>query len=254
MILSIVVVTINNDDALIRTLKSIANCSKDQSLLEVLIVDAGGGDAYKKAGDFIRPGSLVVIKEPDHGIFDGMNKGFKRAKGSWITYLNSGDVYYEHLDLDRLVSNLSRQNALWAVGRAQIYFGGTLRNWDPRNIKPLRFRLGINSFPHQSTFYNRECLSSLVEQPFDVFDSVADWTLSYRLLKTDAPFFFDCLISLNEEAGNSAQIPFLRWSRDVTQTRSKLGELLTKNYLTDFSLQLLVGVISRTRNRVRLLL
>lgn len=90
--LSIITVNLNNKKGLKRTLTSIQSQSyKDY---EHIIIDANSSDGskeiiieYKKNN----PNLTYWVSEPDNGIYDGMNKGVKQAKGEYIYFLNSGD-------------------------------------------------------------------------------------------------------------------------------------------------------------------
>ena len=57
--------------------------------LEHLVYDAGSTDnSAKVAAQFP---NIVWIQEPDHGMSDAINKGFDRARGDWVMWLNADD-------------------------------------------------------------------------------------------------------------------------------------------------------------------
>ena len=56
---------------------------------EHLVVDAGSTD--DTAGVVARFPHAIWSQEPDKGMSDGINKGFRRAKGDWVMWLNADD-------------------------------------------------------------------------------------------------------------------------------------------------------------------
>ena len=249
MLLSIVVVSFNNDAALERTLKSIDFSSIDKTIYEIIVIDGGNGHAYKRARHFVLTQKLTIIKESDQGIFDAMNKGFAISKGEWVTFLNAGDIYNPNFKLDFIMCDLQESSSMWAVGNAQIYKNGKLKDWLPSQLNNFRFQLGVNSYPHQATFYRREKIQTLLNQPFCAVDSVADWSLSYTLLLKQQPHLLEFFVSINEEAGESQNTPVLTWSRDIVKTRQHLEKLITKSFFADFALQVAIGTVSRVKNK-----
>jgi glycosyltransferase involved in cell wall biosynthesis len=254
MALAVIVLTYNNDNALLKTLQSIKRASLKSESVYVVIVDGGGGSAYQEAVNFFSREKLILHKAPDNGIFDAMNIGFRLAPEGWVTYLNSGDVYDPTLDLESLITGNNDLSETWLVGNAQIDIGSSIQNWKIPKKGSLKFKLGLNSYPHQSTFYNKTKVLSLFNQPFETKNSVADWSLSYALANIQLPKILDYQVSINEKAGASRQVKLRTWALDVVHTREKLGELITKNFKLDLGLQIVVGFLSRTKNRLRLFL
>ena len=39
---------------------------------------------------------VTFVSEPDSGLYDALVKGFKRATGEVVAYLNAGDIFHEH--------------------------------------------------------------------------------------------------------------------------------------------------------------
>lgn len=56
---------------------------------EHLVMDAGSAD--DTAGVVARFPHATFLQEPDHGMSDGINKGFRRARGTWVMWLNADD-------------------------------------------------------------------------------------------------------------------------------------------------------------------
>lgn len=56
---------------------------------EHLVMDAGSGDDTAEVVAGFPHASF--FQEPDRGMSDGINKGFRRAKGKWVMWLNADD-------------------------------------------------------------------------------------------------------------------------------------------------------------------
>jgi glycosyltransferase len=82
--ISIVTITYNNFDQLIKTLNSIPKLN----LIESVVINGG---QCNKTSEFLRNYSGKSISEKDEGIADAFNKGVKLATGKYIMFLNSGD-------------------------------------------------------------------------------------------------------------------------------------------------------------------
>jgi glycosyltransferase len=82
---SIITITYNNYEELVKTLESIPVSKNVESVV------INGGDCKKTLG-FLEKYTGVVINEADKGISDAFNKGLLTAKGSCIMFLNSGDI------------------------------------------------------------------------------------------------------------------------------------------------------------------
>lgn len=98
-ILTIITVNFNNNVGLKNTIKNL----KKQSFqdYEHIIIDAGSSDGSKEtiiAYENERDNHLTYwVSEPDKGIYDGMNKGIKQARGEYLYFLNSGDYLTKNI-------------------------------------------------------------------------------------------------------------------------------------------------------------
>jgi len=117
-----------------------------------IIQDAGSDDieqfAIQTGADFWRDGELVlkglsgdtvghsnsyklrIFQEKDKGMYDAINRGFKRARGEWFAYLNSDEQYMPGA-LTKLASIANKTSA-------DILFGDTIIT--NKNGKPLSYR------------------------------------------------------------------------------------------------------------------
>ncbi len=98
-LISIITTVFNGEKYLEESIKSLHN--QDYKNIEHIVIDAGSKDnsleIIKKYDDKID----YWCQKEDRGIYDGFNLGMKLAKGDYIGFLNSDDIYtkeaFDHL-------------------------------------------------------------------------------------------------------------------------------------------------------------
>ena len=106
---TIVTITYNAAAVVERTLESVLQQTYEG--VEHLIIDGASKDStlelaelYKQRSDASGMGHKVIIQsEPDHGIYDAMNKGLTQASGDYIVYMNAGDFFPASDTLEQIV-------------------------------------------------------------------------------------------------------------------------------------------------------
>lgn len=92
--LSVVVPNLNQGAYLEETLLSIIN--QHYPALELIVIDGGSRD---NSVDIINKYEQHIdywVSEKDKGQSDAINKGFERATGDYIAWMNSDDIYYKN--------------------------------------------------------------------------------------------------------------------------------------------------------------
>lgn len=118
ILVSIVTVCYNSQKTIEDTIQSVLHQSYPN--IEYIIVDgASKDDTLKiiKKYECVFAGRMKLISEPDHGIYDAMNKGISCARGELIGIINSDD-YYEQDAVEKMVGRMQR-------GSCQILYGMT---------------------------------------------------------------------------------------------------------------------------------
>jgi glycosyltransferase involved in cell wall biosynthesis len=92
-LVSIVTPVLNGGSTIERTLASVS--AQTYPNIEHIIVDGGStDDTMSVVRSFSAARRLRVISEPDHGMYDAVNKGLAIADGDVLAYLNSDDAYF----------------------------------------------------------------------------------------------------------------------------------------------------------------
>ncbi|MEO7318126.1 MAG: glycosyltransferase family 2 protein [Chthoniobacteraceae bacterium] len=119
MRLSIVTPTLNRAHFLAQAIQSVL--AQNDPDVEHIVVDGMSTDGSAEL--LARHPHLRVIREPDTGLYDALNKGLRAATGDFIGWLNSDDVFTP--DTFRRVREAAADPAIEAVyGRAEIFVEG----------------------------------------------------------------------------------------------------------------------------------
>ncbi len=97
ILVSVVTICYNSEKVIEKTIEAMTKQTYPH--VEYIIIDGASKDrtveiasGYKEA--FEKKGySYKIISEPDHGIYDAMNKGIRNSTGEIIGIINSGDFY-----------------------------------------------------------------------------------------------------------------------------------------------------------------
>ncbi len=113
---TVITVTYNAGSTIERTLDSVA----EQVLPDVehIIVDGCSSDAtmqhiqryVEHSADTNSPHRISLIREPDDGLYDAMNKGLLAAKGEYVVFLNAGDRLHQPTTLQLVAEHLAQFN------------------------------------------------------------------------------------------------------------------------------------------------
>jgi glycosyltransferase involved in cell wall biosynthesis len=168
---SIVTVVFNDVDHIEQTIKSILNQSYRN--IEYIIVDGGSTDGTVDVINKYQKNITTFISEKDEGIYFAMNKGIKLAKGEYIIFINSGDVFY-------------KKNVISDIAKTPLYpdiIYGAYEVVYPNHQKIIKnHTLNVNfvmNISHQAIFAKRQLL---LENLFDTHFKIA----------ADAKFIYSC--------------------------------------------------------------
>lgn len=183
MKISIISAVHNGAQTIAQTLRSVASQSHPD--VEHIVIDGESTDGTVELIEEFREHLAVAISEPDHGIYDAMNKGIAHATGEVIGTLNSDDVYAADDVLAKVAQTFATQEVdscyadLLYVDRNDM--DRIVRYWKSCAFKPGLFERGW--IPAHPTFFVRRS----VYQRFGGFDLQyayqSDFELAMRLLE-----------------------------------------------------------------------
>jgi glycosyltransferase involved in cell wall biosynthesis len=163
--------------------------------VEHLIIDGASTDstlsmveAYKQKSDESTSEHKVIIRsEPDHGIYDAMNKGLTQASGDYIVFMNAGDSFPQADTLEQIVHRC-RLTELPTAELPGVLYGDTNvvdgegRFLHPRTHRPPK-QLSWRSFRqgmlvcHQAFYARADIAKNLQYDTRYRFSADVDWCI-----------------------------------------------------------------------------
>lgn len=163
--------------------------------------------------DCLKDPRLVVKKSHDLGIYDAMNQALTLVRGSYVLFLNTGDVFHNNKVLQSVSSLIDEAAVVYGDtidNQGRLYKASSINNWK---------KMG---FCHQSVFVRADLYARGFNLNFSIcadrhfFASQAE-DLSVKKLNT--------IIAIIERTGFSSQKP-IRTIKEINQ--------INRNHLKEF--------------------
>ena len=201
MVITYVTITYNAAQVLQRTLDSVLQ--QDYRDIVHLIIDGASTDGTLQiVDDYIQRSNaadnghrIQVTSEPDHGIYDAMNKGLRSLDGDYVCFLNAGDFLPASDTVSSIVASLSHNGDCPQCDLPAVLYGETdivdaegrflhhRRLSPPEHLTWKSFRHGM-LVCHQA-FYARTDFA--IATPYDLryrYSADDDWCI--RIMKAAA--------------------------------------------------------------------
>lgn len=198
--ISVITITYNAEKVLPRTLAGVLG--QTYRNIEHIIVDGASTDgtvaranAYKAENDAAGTGhSVTIVSEPDHGLYDAMNKGLRMATGDYVVFMNAGDSHHSADTVATVAGRAAQECTADGQLPAVVYGGTDITDGEGRYLRPRRLsppeRLTWRSFMHgmlvcHQAFYARTDIARVTEYDLKYrYSADVDWCI--RIMKEAA--------------------------------------------------------------------
>ena len=239
-ICSVVTVNYNNGPGLERTLRSVD--AQTLEALESVVIDGGSSDESQhvmEARTTSKP--TVHVSERDEGIYDAMNKGWRKATGALIIFMNSGDSFASLDIVGRIASDWQSRRWRWGYGCGRVVASDGTPTAILHRVPFSREKLALGyvTVPHQAVFMERSLLHEL--GGFDLAVGLAaDQDLLARAASLAQPATWAEFVVNFEGGGAGSNRQFWEFPREMRLARRSRGEPLGGSWVRDSALTTLV--------------
>lgn len=225
---SIITVNFNNKEGLRKTIESVIHQSFCD--YEFIVIDGGSTDG---STDVLKEYNTQIdywVSEPDGGIYQGMNKGIRKARGEYLNFMNSGDCFYSD-DVLQIVTD-HKSDADIVTGRDYHY--SEEKRMGHASIQPSRLSMVTfftSTLDHQSSFIKRELfLKSLYREDLRL---VSDWVffLEKTVIEGKTVQFIPDIVCYREVGG----ITWQQYDKNLKEREQYLHGLMPIGIYKDYS-------------------
>lgn len=216
MKLSIITINFNNKEGLQKTIDSVIGQTWRD--FEWIVIDGGSADGSKELIEQYQQNFAFWCSEPDKGVYNAMNKGIAKAKGEYLNFLNSGDVFFESSTLDYVFQKEISITGDIVYGDAIQVEDGIERSWTfPRHVDLEYFCFG--NICHQAMFIKTSLLRR--EGYDESYKLYADWARWIHAFLEGAMFQYIPVVICRYEMGGMS-------SRDSVLMKEEYEKIIRK--------------------------
>lgn len=158
--------------------------TQDYPNIEYIVIDGASNDGSLEVINEYRDRISVIVSEPDHGMYEAINKGIRLATGDIVALVHSDDFLYDDHVVSDVVKEFERSQAdfLYADG---LFVDAdntdrVVRNWIGGNYKRGKVKFGW--LPLHPTCYIKRSIIELLGQYDETYKMAADTDFLIRYL------------------------------------------------------------------------
>lgn len=234
---SIITVTKNSENKIDKTIKSIL--SQSYKNFEYIIIDGNSEDETFKKIQKYKNKKIKIFCIDDKNFYDGLNFAIKKAKGKYISVLNSGDSYYSNFILQKINKNILKfknydfyfSNLLFVNQKNKVERRWVFKNFY-NNLKDA-FKIA-----HPTVFFSKQVAKNT---KYNIkYTIAADLDLILRLIKKKATYKHLNFFSVIMETGGMSSFKgkFLKKLFEDL----KINRKYFKYYLVNFFIQKIIKI------------
>lgn len=135
--------------------------SQDYADIEYIVVDGASTDGSLGVIKSYENRIMKIISEPDHGMYEAINKGLRAATGDIIGLVHSDDFLYSSQTILHIVAEFMRTSADFVYGNGLFVEANdtskVIRNWISSVYSKWKVRHGWLPL-HPTCYIRRECI------------------------------------------------------------------------------------------------
>ena len=158
--------------------------AQDYPNIEYIVIDGASNDGSLEVINEYRDRISVIVSEPDHGMYEAINKGIRLATGDIVALVHSDYFLYDDHVVSDVVKEFERSQAdfLYADG---LFVDAdntdrVVRNWIGGNYKRGKVKFGW--LPLHPTCYIKRSIIELLGQYDETYKMAADTDFLIRYL------------------------------------------------------------------------
>lgn len=200
---SIIIPTFQSEETIHSCISSVLDQTFED--FEVIVQDGHSSDRTVEIVNSFGDSRIKLVSEKDLGVYDAMNRALERVTGTWILFLGSDDVLFEHSTLESLSGILVRSGA-------DILYGNVIMSGNSHWIEDGTIYRGKTdiatlfeqNLSHQAILYRKRIFEDGLRFKLD-YPICADYDLNLRCFARYRIAYTPLIISVFATGGMSTQ-------------------------------------------------